>query len=602
MNYSDPKSFLSVERVERRLAAILVADVVGYSRLMHDDEEATHARLTALLANTVVPAIDRHGGHVVKTTGDGFLAEFPSAVDAVRAAMQFQDSVYEMTIGEAEDKWILFRVGINIGDVIVGAHDIFGDGVNIAARLEGIAEPGGICLSSSVHDQVCDKIEVEFADLGEQNLKNIARPIRAYAVVPDGSSPAQTGSVILRQPSAAPRLSIVVLPFVNIGGEPEQNYFVDGVTESLTTDLSRIHGSFVIARNTAFSYGAKPPDIRQIGRELNVCYVLEGSVQRVGSRLRVNVQLIDAATGTHLWAERFDKRCADLFDMQDEIVSRLANALDAQLIEAEARRSRRTLHPDAMDLYFQGKACWNKGASPEYMAQAKEYFVRALALDPDHIDAVVGLAIVVATSAGSFAIDDRTAQLAAAEAELTKALSADPRHALGHMALGAVQMFSNRAEQGIGECERALALDRNLADAHGCIGMAKYFVGRADETEDHILEALRLSPRDVHAYRWMLFAGIAQGQLGADAEAILWLRASIEANRNFPLAHFHLAEALALSGELDEAQAAAREGLALQPGFTLRRYRENALSDSPAYLTGRERSCEGMRLAGVPEG
>ena len=600
MHYSDTKALLA--RVERRLAAILVADVAGYSRLMHQDEEATHARLTALLADTVMPAITRHAGRVIKNTGDGFLAEFPSAVEAVRAAMQFQDSVYRRTADDAQDRRIFFRVGINIGDVIVGADDLFGDGVNIAARLEGIAAPGGICLSFSAYDQVRGKIGVEFSDLGEQNLKNIDRPVRVYAVVPDRSGvAAQIGGATSR-PLSAPRLSIVVLPFVNIGGDPEQDYFVDGVTESLTTDLSRIPGSFVIARNTAFSYGGKSRDVRQIGRELNVRYGLEGSVQRADNRLRVNVQLIDAETGNHLWAERFDKRVTDLFDMQDEIVSRLANALDTQLVEVEAQRAGRVLHPDAAELYFQGKACWNKGVSPEYMAQAKAYFERALQLDPGNIDALVGLATVVATCAGSFAIDDRTAQLASAEAALTKALSTAPRHAPGHMVLGVVQMFTNRAEQGIAECERALALDRNLADAHGCIGMGKYFAGRAEETEEHILDALRLSPRDVHAYRWMLFAGIAQGQLGADAEAVLWLRASIEANRNFPLAHFHLAEALALLGELDEARVAAQAGLALQPGFTLRRYRENALSDSPAYLAGRERSCEGMRLAGVPEG
>jgi tetratricopeptide (TPR) repeat protein len=288
--------------------------------------------------------------------------------------------------------------------------------------------------------------------------------------------------------------------------------------------------------------------------------------------------------------------------MQDEIVSRLANALHAQLIKAEARRAGRALQPDAMDLYFQGRACWNKGLTPEYMAQARDFFERALALDPENVDALVDLATVVATIAGSFAIDNRTVELAAAETALTRALSMAPQHAMAHLALGAVQMFTNRAVQGIGECEHALALNRNLADAHGCIGMAKYFVGRAEETEAHIFEALRLSPRDVYAYRWMLFAGIARAQLGADSEAVSWLRRSIEANRNFPLAHFHLAEALALLGQLEEARAAAQAGLVLQPGFTLRRYRENALCNNPAYLAGRERSCEGMRLAGVPEG
>jgi tetratricopeptide (TPR) repeat protein len=324
-------------------------------------------------------------------------------------------------------------------------------------------------------------------------------------------------------------------------------------------------------------------------------------VQRGGSRLRVNVQLIDAETGNHLWAERFDKPVDDLFDIHDEIVSRLANTLDSELIEAEAQRASRSPHPNAMDLYFQGRACWNKGMTPEYVALARDFFDRALTLDPRNVHAMVGMATLLATIAGSFASDDRAAELAAAETMLNRALSMEPQYAGAHLVLGAVQMFTNRAAQGIRECEHALALDRNLADAHGCIGMAKYFVGRAEETEAHIHEALRLSPRDIFAYRWMLFVGIAKAQLGADAEAASWLRRSIEANRNFPLAHFHLAEALALLGQLDEARAAAQAGLALDPGFNLRRYRVNALSDNPAYLAGRERSCEGMRLAGVPE-
>jgi TolB-like protein/class 3 adenylate cyclase len=601
MKYSDAKNPGADQRVGRRLAAIMVGDVAGYSRLMHHDEEATHARTMALLTDTVIPAIARHGGRVVKNTGDGFLAEFGSAVDAVRAAMQFQDGVYRRAISDPQHKRILFRVGINIGDVIVDTHDIFGDGVNIAARLEGIAEPGGICLSSSAYDQVHGKIGVAFSDLGEQSLRNISRPVRAYAIIPDAAgaaAPASAGPA----PSSAPRLSIVVLPFLNIGGASEQDYFVDGMTESLTTDLSRIGGSFVIARNTAFSYRGKSPNVQQIGRELGVRYVLEGSVQRGADQLRVNVQLIDAEAGMHLWAERFDKPIADFFVMQDEIVSRLANALDTQLVEAEAERAGCSLNPDAMDLYFQGRACWHRGLTNEHMAQAQAFLERALLLDPDNVDVLVGQATIVATRAGSFAIDNRKTHLAAAEATLTRVLSMAPLHAGAHLALGAVYMFTNRAAQGISECERALALDRNLADAHACIGLAKYYVGRAEETGAHIDEALRLSPRDIFAFRWMLFVGIAKAQLGAEAEAAAWLRRSIEANRNYPLAHFHLAAALALLGELDEARTVAQAGCALEPNFTLRRYRINPLSDNPAYLAGRARSEQGMRLAGIPEG
>jgi TolB-like protein len=581
------------------LSAILAADVAGYSRLMHNEEEATHAKLTALLAEGVEPAIAEHGGRIVKNTGDGFLAEFPSAVEAVRAAMQFQTRIKELTIGEVEAGRIAFRVGINIGDVIVEAHDIFGDGVNIAARLESIAEPGGICISSSAYDQVRGKVGIEFADLGEQSLKNIAHPVRAYAVI--GLSPAAQAGRVRPPPHSAPHLSIVVLPFANIGGDPEQDYFVDGVTESLTTDLSRIGGSFVIARNSAFSYKGKAIDVRQVGRELNVRYVLEGSVQRSGKRLRVNVQLIDAESGKHFWAERFEKPVADLFDMQDEIVSRLANALDAQLIVAEARRAERSPHPDAMDLYFQGMASIFKGLIPEHLTQARGFFERALAINHRSVGALVGTAIVDLTMGGALLTDDRAALCSAAETNALKALSLAPDLALAHMVLGDVYIFTNRAAQGIAECEQALALNRNLADAHSFIGFAKFLMGRAAETEGHIHEALRLSPLDVFRHRWMYVAGIAKLQLGADAEAAGPLRRSIEINRNYPLAHFALAAALGLLGALDEARTAAMAGLALNPSFTIRRLRVAKLSDNPIYLAGRERLFEGMRVAGVPE-
>jgi TolB-like protein len=346
-------------------------DEVGTACTLRDHRKVTDA------------LVAKHGGRLVKTTGDGVLLEFPSVVDAVECAVAVQAAMAERNEGVPEDLRMLFRIGINLGDILIEGEDILGDGVNVAARLEGIAEPGGICISSSAYEQVRGKVPVDFTDLGEQTLKNIARPVRAYAVGLNGN---YTDRAVLPL-SSAPHLSIVVLPFANIGGDPEQEYFVDGVTESLTTDLSRVNGAFVIARNTAFTFKGKAVDVKKLGRELNVRYVLEGSVQRAGSRLRVNVQLIDAETGNHLWADRFDKPIADLFDMQDEIVSRLANALEASLVEEEARRSERSSNPNSMDLCFQGKACWNKGLTPEYMAQARGLFERALALDPLSIEA-----------------------------------------------------------------------------------------------------------------------------------------------------------------------------------------------------------------------
>jgi len=412
-------------------------------------------------------------------------------------------------------------------------------------------------------------------------------------------SAAHSGAVTLIQTSA-PRLSIVVLPFVNLSGDPEQDYFVDGVTDNLTTDLSRISNLFVIARNSAFSYKGKS-DVRQIGRELTIRYVLQGSAQRSGKRLRVNVQLIDAESGIHLWAERFDKPVADLFDMQDEIVSRLANTLKAQLIEVEARRAERSLHPNSMDLYFQGRACMDKGLTPESLAQAQGFFQRALALDPGNIGALIGAASADATIGGAYMSDNRAAHLATAETTLINVLSMAPQHAVAHLVLGGVEIATNRAAQGIEECERALALDRNLADAHAHIGLAKYLIGRGTETEVHINEALRLSPRDIYAFRWLLYVGFAKVQLNADADAVAWFRRSVEANRNYPPTHFGLAATLVLVGSLGEARAAAQAGLALDPSFNIGRFRVGASSDNATYLAGRERIVEGMRMAGVPE-
>jgi TolB-like protein len=435
----------------------------------------------------------------VKTTGDGVLLEFPSVVDAVECAVAVQAVMAVRNDGVPEDRRMLYRIGINLGDILIEGDDILGDGVNVAARLEGIAEPGGICISSSAYEQVRGKVPVEFTDLGEQTLKNIARPIRTYAVGLNANTDRAVPPL-----SSAPHLSLVVLPFANIGGDPEQDYFVDGVTESLTTDLSRIHGAFVIARNTAFTFKGKAVDVKKLGRELSVRYVLEGSMQRGGNRLRVNVQLVDAETGNHLWAERFDKPGADLFDLQDEIVSRLANTLNAELIAVEARRAERSPHPDAMDLYFQGRALLDRGSTPESQVQAERFFERALLLDPCCVEALAGAATAKLRAANDLVTDSRNARLAA-ETAVLKALSLAPDHAWANCILGVIQIFTNRVAQGIAQCERALALDRNFATAHGSIGLAKYFIGRGVETEAHIDEALRLSPRDTHAHLWLMY-------------------------------------------------------------------------------------------------
>lgn len=596
-------------REQRRLAAVLATDVVGFARLMGRDESGTLARLKAHRTERLEPALARNGGRLVKLTGDGALAEFGSAVDALRASIEFQQAVADANEKEPQDSRIVFRVGLHLGDLIVEGDDLYGDGVNVAARLEAEAPPGGIVVSRAVREAVQDRLKANLHALGELALKNIERRIRAFRVEwraedwpasETVTSPASDAAAPSK--STPPRLSIVVLPFANIGGDPEQEYFVDGVTESLTTDLSRMSGMLVIARNTAFTYKGKSVDVMQVGRELHTLYVLEGSVQRSGDRMRVNVQLIDTGTGNHLWAERFDKPLGDLFDMQDEIVARLARQLGTQLIGAEARRAERAPNPDSVDLYFQGLALLNKGNTPDHLVQARDYLERALMLDPGNIEALVWGAYVDTLKASLYAADDRAVRLAAAEAALARALSLAPDHAGAHLFLGLVQIQTNRATQGIAACERALALDRNLAPAHAMIGLAKYRIGRSEETEAHIEEALRLSPRDMFGAAWLSIAGDAKLFLGSDEEAVARLSGALALNRNNPYTNFLLAAALAHLGRLDEAQDAVQAGLALNREFTLRRYRAGAASDNSTFLAQRERVVAGLRKAGVPEG
>jgi adenylate cyclase len=628
----------------RKIAAILVADVVGYSRLAGADEDRTLARLRAVRSDLIDPTIALHHGRVVKLAGDGALVEFRSVVDAVRCAVEIQYGMIERNSGLPPERRIEFRIGVHLGDVVEEADgDLMGDGVNIAARLEGIAGPGAICLSEDAYRQVKGRLDLAVRDLGPTELKNIADPIRVYSLqvgTPAQAKPAEPVAPKKRSslgplaagiaallipiaggawnflganrptavvtkapppiatnapaPAEARHLSIVVLPFANLSNDPAQDYFADGVTEGLTTDLSRLRGSFVIARNTAFSFKGKNVDVREIGKELGVRYVLEGSVQRDAGRMRVNVQLIDAETGNHLWADRFDKPLADLFEMQDEIVGRVANQLGAELTSAEARRAQQASNPDSMDLYYQGLASLNKGINPENMAQARGYFERSLALDPDNLDALLGLGRVDYSLGGARLSDDFDARLAAAETTIAKVLSLRPNDPLAHEIMGGILNQTHRSEQGIAEFERALALDPNLATAHGDIGLAKIFVGRPEEAEAHEKEALRLSPRDSFAWLWLHFAGAAKMARGANEEAVALFRRSIENNRTIPLTHFFLAAGLANLDRLEEAQSEAKAGLALDPGFSIRRFGSGGQAD--------ERLLDAMRKAGVPEG
>jgi len=579
--------------------AVLAADVAGYSRLTGMDEEGTHARLKEHLRVLVDPKVGEHQGRIVKNTGDGMLAEFGSVVDALRCGLDIQRGMAERNAETPQDACIEFRIGINVGDVILDdENDIFGDGVNVAVRLENLAEPGGICVSARVQEYVHGQLDTTFEDIGEQQLKNIAQSVRAYRLVFDrsGISTRRVAPAV-----AAPRLSMVVLPFANLSSEPGQDHFVDGIVETLTTDLSRIPESFVIARNTAFTYKNKAVNAKQIGQELGVRYLIQGSIQCTGARLRVTVQLIHAATGAHLWAERFDHDRGNIFDIQDEIVTYLARALDVELFSAESKRA--ALLPDmhSLDLTFQGWAAMYRGLNPDNLREAQRLFERALVLDQSNVTALMGLADANSSMIVAYMADDRAGCLAATESMAMKALALAPNEAKAHASLALVYMWTNRVSQAISEYERALALDRNLAFAHANIGIAKYLAGRPQETEDHIARAVRLSPRDTWLNAWCVAAGVAKLSLRHDEEAVTWLRRAIEANRTLPLAHFFLASALAWQGKTSEALEATKAGLALDPSFTIRRYRDNPLSNDLTYLTQRKRIYEGMFAAGVPE-
>ena len=602
------------KHVQRRLAAILAADVAGYSRLMEADEEGTHEHLQAHFQQLINPKIALHRGRTVKTTGDGLLAEFASVVDAVRCAAEVQRAMIDREPEMPDERRIRFRIGINLGDVIAEGDDIFGDGVNVAARLEALAEPGGICITGTVHDQIRDKLPYPLDDLGEQSVKNIARPVRVYAIRPAAIDDLPASSAPLAapatQPAMAPRLSIVVLPFANLSSDPEQQYFVDGITEDLTTDLSRIEGSFVISRNSAFTYKDKPVNAKQIGRELSVRYVLEGSVRRSGSRIRINAQLIDAETDAHLWAERFDRDTSDLFALQDEITSRIATALNLALIGAEAVRP--SEHPDALDYILRGRAVYNKQQTRDNYAEAISLYEQALALDPRSIEAQRLLANALIGRNLFNPSNSAAADIARAEALIGQVLAASPSNHLAHhtngqllrvqaQALGA----QGRCEEAIREYEAALATDRNLVQAIYGLGQCKLFTGSIDETIPLAEQAIRLSPRDPQI-------GIFYNQIGRvhllqsrTDEAILWLEKARSANPAHPDFRAWLAAAYGLKGENERATAELAEARRLSGDdrySSIARWQATGNFWAPKIRALREATYfAGLRKAGMPE-
>jgi len=592
----------------RRLAAILAADVAGYSRLMRADEEGTHERLKAHLAELVDPKIAEHRGRVVKNTGDGLLAEFSSVVDAVRCAVEIQRAMVDREPDVPEERRISFRIGVNLGDVIAEEHDIFGDGVNVAARLEALAESGGICISGTVYDQIRDKVSFAFKDLGEQSVKNIARPVRVYAWRPESTAglpiTSASSATASPPPAAAPRLSIVVLPFANLSDDREQQYFADGITDDLTTDLSRISGSFVIARNTAFSYQGKPVDVREIGRELGVRYVLEGSVRRTANQVRVNVQLIDSESGGHVWADRFDTDRASLAEAQDEIIGRLARSLNVELVMDVGRRieRERMAHPDVLDLVMRGRAALSKPPSAVAYEEALRIFEQALEIDPRSVDAKLGLGSALASRAADGWSTFRQQDLAHAKGLILEVLEVDANNAPARERMGQILQQQNRPAESKIELETAIALNGNSVLALRWLARTLTYLGEPEAGIPYLEKAIRLSPRDPYVSGVYQALGVCHLLQGRVDQAIDLLRRARAANpRGWYIPHW-LAGALGLKGELDEARAALAESIKLNPEMNSFVQVRAERFRSPRYWALREKTVNvGLRRAGFPE-
>ena len=628
--------------INRRLAAILAADIAGYSRLMHADEPATVRDLKAH-QSAILPLIGRHGGRIIDTAGDGILAEFPSVIGATECAVELQTVMAERNKRVPERRRMLFRIGINLGDVIHDESRIYGDGINIAARLEALAEPGGVLVSSTVYDHVRGKLPFTFEDTGEQQLKNIEQPVRTYRVMipgaafTSGAAPlsrtatpdrrrrivlglaallillASVGGwwvssrLFLGQPAdgtQAPRLSIVVLPFTNLSGDPNQDYFADGVTEDLTTDLSRLAGGFVISRNTAFTFKGKAVDARQVGRELGVRYVLEGSVRRTGRTVRVNAQLIDAGSGAHLWAEQMDVDQGTLTTSQDNfgIASRLARTLSVELINVEGRRAPRA-NPDAVDLTMRGWSILNAAPQQDEAKRAVTVFEDALRLDPDNSQARVGLAHALILIHRNRWDPERALILARADEAVTRAIALSPNYAHAHYVKAEVLALSRRFEAALATYDRAIALDPNHAAAYVSRGRALIAIGRAAETVAPVEKAIRLSPRDPDLFIWYYVLCHAHTHLARDAQAIEWCLKSTATGKSFFGAWTDLAAAYAWRGQKAEAAAAVAELLKVRPGFTVEQLAQDGsgYSDNPTFTKEFERIVEGARKAGLPE-
>jgi adenylate cyclase len=581
--------------MERRLAAILAADVVGYSRLIGADEEGTLARLTALRDEIIDPKIAEHNGRIVKLMGDGMLAEFASVVDAVRAATEAQRSIAEHNAGRPEEKRIVFRIGINLGDVVIDGDDIQGDGVNVAARLESLAEPGGICISGSLHEQVRDRLDLAFEDMGEQEVKNIARPIRVWRWF----EAARAGSTAtVSEPLPLPdKPSIAVLPFDNMSDDPEQEYFADGMVEDIITGLARIKWLFVIARNSTFAYKGKSVDVKQAGRELGVRYVLEGSVRKVSSRVRVTGQLIEAETGRHVWADRYDRILDDVFAIQDELTMNVVAAIEPSLLQAEIERVKRK-RPDNLDAYDLALRAIPHvyPAMPDGAAKALPLLESALNMEPDYALAhgFAAWCHEILFARGGGHDENRLGATRHAHAAIAHGRDDAIALSLGGLAMGLVAHDRDAARQAF---EAALALSPSCALAYNLGSVVMVLAGDADRGIEWGERALRLSPFDPMNYvPWLsiTLGRLQRSEYEAAAEAA---HKVFQANPYWSSAHFLLAATHAKIGRLDAARSAAARVLELQPGFTI----SGTCAAFDIHPSIAAPLSEALSLAGLPE-
>jgi adenylate cyclase len=547
----------------RRLAAILAADVAGYSHLIGADETGTLQAFKLIRAQLFEPMVARHNGRLVKTTGDGFLVEFRSVVDALRCAVEVQASMIQRNAEISSDRRIEFRIGINVGDIVVEDGDIFGDGVNVAARLEGLAEPGGICVSSRVQEDAAGKLDLSFVDIGEQELKNIARPVRVYRVATERDAEAATEPVPLPLPD---KPSVAVLPFVNKSGDPEQEFFADGIAEDIITALSRYPSLFVIARNSCFTYKSRAVDIRQVGRELGVRYVLEGSLRKAGNRIRVTAQLVEANTGKHVWAERYDRDLADIFVLQDDITEAVTIAVAPAIAHAEQQRTVRK-PPGSLDAwaaYQRGLWHWSKFSADDN-ALAQKFFQQAIDLDPTFGGGYRGLAMAQAVAAGGFQTRNLAETLISAEALARRAVALDGADAEAHSTLAATLCSRGDYEGALAEAERALAISPNLAGAHATLGATRIFSGRPKEGLAALETSIRLDPHDPllpSRLNRLALGRYFSGQYEAAVEAA---KRAIRLNPDYPMPHRWLAAALGQIGRTEEAKEALGKAIAIAP-------------------------------------